>query len=90
MDWDEAPPAPYPSGLEIITVNQRGQLASLTHTLSEFGVDLIRVEARPSSDRKVIFRVEFLVHTLEELDQIVESIEPLQGIISVVRFREEG
>ena len=85
--WDERALTPRPVRLEVMSVDEPGQLAGISRAIAQSGINITKAEARSVADRKALHSFEVMVAHADELTRLMRSLTRLKGVMRVERLR---
>ena len=78
-------PAEHKAFLSIVTQDRPGVLADVTSALSKWGANIVKMEAQISKDLAGNLSFELGIRNLQQLEDIIRSIEGISAVINVQR-----
>ncbi len=87
--WDVKGDFKRPVSLRVITTDRPGILAKISQTFSEAGVNISQASCRSTTPgERAVNDFEVTVGDLKQLNQVMRSIERIEGVQSVKRVQE--
>lgn len=83
--WDVKDGFKRPVSIRVITGDRPGLLAKISQTFSEAGVNISQANCRATPGERAINDFEVTVGDLKQLNQVMRSIERIDGVFSVER-----
>jgi guanosine-3',5'-bis(diphosphate) 3'-pyrophosphohydrolase len=87
VEWQREAGGTHTGELQIVCTNQPGMLAEIGSTCKLVGINVTRMEAHTMDDDRAQLTLEVSVADVEELSQLMRSLEKIQGILRVDRLR---
>ena len=78
-------PPEHKAFLSIVTQDRPGVLADVTSALSKWGANIVKMEAQISKDLAGSLSFELGIRNLQQLEDIIRSIEGISAVINVQR-----
>ena len=72
--------------LRVMTADRPGLLADITNTFSKKGVNISQANCRATGDDRAVNTFEVTISDLKQLNELMRSIEKLNGVHSVERI----
>ncbi len=85
--WDMGAQSPRPVRLEVMSVDEPGQLAAISKAIAQTGINITKAEARGIPDRKALHTFEVMVGNAEDLGRLLRSLTRIRGVMRVERLR---
>ncbi len=90
VEWDPPPQSLFPTRLSIVSVEQPGQLAKISQTLAECGVNITRANVRLGGFKRAYFDLTIEIHDLKPLEETFKRLRQVKGVLHVERVQEFG
>jgi guanosine-3',5'-bis(diphosphate) 3'-pyrophosphohydrolase len=90
VDWDAKVKTPRPVSLQVVCADRPGLLATISQAFSESGVNISQAHCRAQDDRKAVNTFQFLVTDLDQLKNVIRSLQKISGVFSVLRVPMPG
>jgi len=89
--WDVKGDFKRPVAIRVITTDKPGILAKISQTFSEAGVNISQASCRTQSPgERAVNDFEVTIGDLKQLNQVMRSIERIDGVQSVKRVKEQS
>jgi len=89
--WDVKGDFKRPVALRVITTDRPGILAKISQTFSEAGVNISQATCRSTTPgERAVNDFEVTIGDLKQLNQVMRSIERIEGVQSVKRVQEHS
>lgn len=85
VNWDTGGSYVRPVTLRILTVDRPGLLADISNTFSKKGVNISQANCRSTGDDRAVNTFEVGITDLKQLNDLIRTIERLQGVYTVER-----
>jgi len=85
--WDSTTQSPRPVRLEVMSVDEPGQLAGISRAIAQSGINITKAEARSIPDRKALHTFEVMVGHADDLTRLMRSLTRVRGVMRVERLR---
>ncbi|MBU6283592.1 bifunctional (p)ppGpp synthetase/guanosine-3',5'-bis(diphosphate) 3'-pyrophosphohydrolase [bacterium] len=85
--WAADGRAPRPIRLEVTSVDEPGQLAAITKTIAQSGINIAKAEVRGIADRKALHAFELMIANVDDLSRLMRSLTRVKGVMRVERLR---
>jgi GTP pyrophosphokinase len=85
--WDSTEKSPRPVRLEVMSVDEPGQLAGISRAIAQSGINITKAEARSIPDRKALHTFEVMVGHADDLTRLMRSLTRVRGVMRVERLR---
>jgi GTP diphosphokinase / guanosine-3',5'-bis(diphosphate) 3'-diphosphatase len=85
VDWDLKVKAPRPVSLQVVCADRPGLLATISQAFSEAGVNISQAHCRTNDDHKAVNTFSFQVADLEQLKNVIRTLNKISGVFSVER-----
>lgn len=87
VEWAKNTDTLHPVQIRVVTLDQPGVLANLTHAIGKLKINISKADVRTTHDQRGIITFEVLVKDVAQLVIVQNSLEALKGVISVQRVR---
>jgi GTP pyrophosphokinase len=85
VEWDAKVKAPRPVSLQVVCADRPGLLATISQAFSESGVNISQAHCRATDDHKAVNTFQFQVADLEQLKNVIRTLQKISGVFSVER-----
>ncbi len=85
VEWDIATSDSYEATLKLKTENKGGLLASITTVISNMNISIAGVTATTNKDGTADIIISVDIHSLDEVETLMNKLNALKGVISVTR-----
>jgi GTP diphosphokinase / guanosine-3',5'-bis(diphosphate) 3'-diphosphatase len=85
VTWDVRGDFKRPVTLRVLTADRTGLLADISQTFSKRNVHILQANCRATGDDRAVNTFEVTVSDVKQLNELIRSIERLQGVHSVAR-----
>jgi len=85
--WAADGRAPRPIRLEVTSIDEPGQLAAITKTIAQTGINIAKAEVRGIADRKALHAFELMIANVDDLSRLMRSLTRVKGVMRVERLR---
>jgi GTP diphosphokinase / guanosine-3',5'-bis(diphosphate) 3'-diphosphatase len=85
--WDQVAYSPRPVRLEVMCVDEPGQLAAITKAIAQSGINISKAESRSVPDRKALNTFEVMVEHADDLTRVMRNLTRVKGVMRVERLR---
>jgi GTP pyrophosphokinase len=85
--WDEVARSPRPVRLEVMCIDEPGQLAAITKAIAQSGINISKAESRSVPDRKALNTFEVMVEHADDLTRMMRNLTRVKGVMRVERLR---
>jgi len=86
VSWDQrASETKRPVSIKVITDDRPGVLASISHVISEAGMNITTANCRTIGNDKAVNTFEFAIADLKALREVMKKVERVEGVMSVER-----
>lgn len=85
--WTESGTGFYQSKLQIISLDYKGYLASVTEAITKRGINVSEMNAMPNKDRTFTINIVVEVESMEEMEDLIEELKNLNGTLDVYRVK---
>jgi GTP diphosphokinase / guanosine-3',5'-bis(diphosphate) 3'-diphosphatase len=86
VDWDGKQKAPRPVSIQVICADKPGLLATISQTFSDGGCNISQAHCRAGDDNKAVNTFQFTVTDLDQLKNVIRSLQRISGVFSVERI----
>lgn len=87
VEWDSDKRSHYSVMLKIISVDRPGMLAAITQTISSADINIQKADVRTAQNNRAVGTFYIEVNDLAQLNNLMKSIEKVDGVYSVERVR---
>ena len=85
VDWDGSSRSPRPVSLQVVCADKPGLLAHISQSFTDAGVNISQAHCRATEDHRAVNTFQFLVMDLEQLKNVIRSLQRISGVYSVDR-----
>jgi GTP diphosphokinase / guanosine-3',5'-bis(diphosphate) 3'-diphosphatase len=86
VDWDGKSKAPRPVALQVICADKPGLLAHISSAFTDAGVNIAQAHCRATDDNRAVNTFQFNVTDLDQLKNVMKSLQRISGVFSVERI----
>ena len=91
VSWDvKASEHRRPVSIKVITDDRPGVLASISHVISEAGMNITTANCRTIGDAKAVNTFEFAIGDLKALREVMQQVGKVEGVMSVERLYSDA
>ncbi len=87
VEWDTSTPGTHAVKVSVMTEDKTGVLANVSSAIAECHANISRAEIATREDRKAVLDFIVEVSGTQHLDQVLKSIERVDGVITARRVR---
>jgi GTP diphosphokinase / guanosine-3',5'-bis(diphosphate) 3'-diphosphatase len=87
VEWDSATPSTHAVKVSVMAVDKTGVLANVSSAIAECHANISRAEIATREDRKAVLDFIIEISSTEHLDQVLKTIERVDGVITARRVR---
>ena len=87
VDWDSTTPSTHAVKVSVMAVDKTGVLANVSSAIAECHANISRAEITTREDRKAVLDFIIEIGGTEHLDQVLKTIERVDGVITARRVR---
>ncbi|MFQ5542900.1 MAG: RelA/SpoT family protein [Nitrospiria bacterium] len=88
VDWDKKTRPTHLINISVITINQRGLLASVSSAISGTGANITHAEIKTTEDQKANFHLSVEIEDIKHLKKVLTKISSLEGVLQARRIRK--
>ena len=88
VEWDTGSKTTYQAHIAIIAADNPGIFASIGHAFAEGGINLTRANVQQGAHKRAYFDLSIEIHDVEHLNQMLEKIRQVEGVIYLERMKE--
>jgi GTP pyrophosphokinase len=85
VSWDVKSDFKRPVTIRVLTADRPGLLADISQTFSKKGVNISQANCRATGDDRAVNTFEVTISDLKQLNEVMASIERIQGVYAVER-----
>ncbi len=85
VQWDEVTQVLHRAKIRVVCEDQPGLLAGISKTIAAAEVNISNAKIRTTGDHQGIAHFEVMVKSLDHLEEMIQSIEKVKGVLSVDR-----
>jgi GTP pyrophosphokinase len=86
VEWDGRGKTQRPVQIQVVCADKPGLLANISLAFGEVGVNISQAHCRTTDDHRAINTFQFAVQDLDQLKNVIKSIQKIQGVFSVERL----
>jgi GTP pyrophosphokinase len=87
VEWDSATPSTHAVKISVMAVDKTGVLANVSSAIAECRANISRAEIATREDRKAVLDFIVEISGTDHLDQVLKTIERVDGVITARRVR---
>ena len=87
IDWVSTEAREFRAGIRVLTEDRPGVLAQITRSISSLEGDITSANVATTRDKKGRISIELVVRNLKHLQDLMNGLERIEGVISVERIR---
>jgi GTP pyrophosphokinase len=84
--WEEGALSARPVAVEVVSVDRPGILAAQSRGFTEQGVNIVQAKCTTTEDGRGVNTFHLMVGHVDQLRQVMQSIQKIDGVISVSRI----
>jgi GTP pyrophosphokinase len=88
VEWNTGSKTTYQAHIAIIAADNPGIFASIGHAFAEGGINLTRANVQQGAHKRAYFDLSIEIHDVEHLNQMLEKIRQVEGVIYLERMKE--
>ena len=85
VTWDGKTKAKRPVSIQVVCADKPGILAVISQSFTDAGVNISQAHCRATDDNKAVNTFSFSVQDLDQLKNVMRSIQKINGVFSVER-----
>jgi GTP pyrophosphokinase len=85
VEWNIAKHVKFEAEIQIIAIDKKGIISEITHLIANDKMGLSGINARTSKDRTVNINLLLEVDDINELNNLMNKLKNMQGIVDVYR-----
>jgi GTP diphosphokinase / guanosine-3',5'-bis(diphosphate) 3'-diphosphatase len=86
VEWDGKTKAPRPVSVQVVCADKPGLLAVISQSFSDAGLNIAQAHCRATDDNRAVNTFQFLVNDLDQLKNVIRSLQRISGVYSVERI----
>ena len=86
VEWDGKSKAQRPVTIQVVCADKPGLLAVISQSFSEGGVNISQAHCRATDDNRAVNTFQFNVSDLDQLKNVMRSLQRINGMFSVERI----
>ena len=86
VEWDGKSKAQRPVTIQVVCADKPGLLAVISQSFSEGGVNISQAHCRATDDNRAVNTFQFNVSDLDQLKNVMRSLQRINGVYSVERI----
>ncbi len=88
VEWDAGIQTVYQAHIAIVATDKPGIMAIVSQAFVECGINITRANVQQGSHKRAYFDLSIEIHDVEHLNQILEKIRQLDGVIYLERIKD--
>lgn len=88
VEWDTGMKTIYQAHIEIVAADKPGIMATISQAFAECGINITRANVQQGSNKRAYFDLSIEVQDVEHLNQILEKIRQVDGVIHLERIKD--
>jgi guanosine-3',5'-bis(diphosphate) 3'-pyrophosphohydrolase len=88
VEWDTGQKTIYPTKISIVTEDKPGLLASISNALAECQINIVKANVKQGPNKRAFFDFSIEIVDLTQLNQTLERVQKVEGVILVERVKE--
>ena len=88
VEWDTGSKTIYQAHIAIVASDNPGIFASIGTAFAEEGINLTRANVQQGAHKRAYFDVSIEIHDVEHLNQTLEKIRQVEGVIYLERLKD--
>ena len=88
VEWNTGSKTIYHAHIAIVAADNPGIFASIGHAFAEGGINIIRANVQQGAYKRAYFDLSIEIHDIEHLNQMLEKIRQVDGVIYLERMKE--
>ena len=88
VEWDTGIKTIYQAHIAIVAADRPGILATISQAFAECGINITRANVQQGSHKRAYFDLSIEIHDAEHLNQILEKIRQVDGVIYLERIKD--
>ena len=88
VEWDTGNKTIYQAHIAIVAADNPGIFASIGNAFAEGGINLTRANVQQGAHKRAYFDLSIEIHDVEHLNQTLEKIRQVEGVIYLERMKE--
>lgn len=88
VEWDTGRKTIYPAKISIVTEDRPGLLANISSVLAKCEINIIQANVRQGPHKRAYFELSIGIEDLAQLNQTLEEVRKVNGIIHLERVKE--
>ncbi len=88
VEWDTGVKTIYHAHIAIVAADKPGMMAIISQALAECGINITRANIRQGPHKRAYFNLSVEIHDVEHLNQILEKIRQIDGVIYLERIKD--
>ncbi len=90
VEWDGKSKAPRAVSIQVICADKPGLLAHISQSFTDAGLNIAQAHCRATDDHKAVNTFQFSVSDLDQLKNVMRSLQRISGVFSVERISTLG
>jgi GTP diphosphokinase / guanosine-3',5'-bis(diphosphate) 3'-diphosphatase len=88
VEWDAGLNVIYQAHIAIVAADKPGIMADISQSFAECGINITRANIQQGSNKRAYFDLSIEIHDVEHLNQILEEIRKVEGVIYLERIKD--
>ena len=88
VEWDTGMETIYQAHIAIVAGDKPGIMATISQAFAECGINITRANIQQGSHKRAYFDLSIEIHDVEHLNQILEKIRQVDGVIYLERIKD--
>ncbi len=88
VEWDTGMKTIYQAHIEIVAADKPGIMATVSQAFAECGINITRANVQQGSNKRAYFDLSIEIQDVEHLNQILEKIRQVDGVIHLERIKD--
>jgi GTP pyrophosphokinase len=88
VEWDTGIKTIYQAHIAIVAADKPGIMAIISQAFAECGINITRANVQQGSHKRAYFDLSIEIHDVEHLNQILEKIRQVDGVIYLERIKD--
>ncbi|MBC8287493.1 MAG: bifunctional (p)ppGpp synthetase/guanosine-3',5'-bis(diphosphate) 3'-pyrophosphohydrolase [Nitrospinae bacterium] len=88
VEWDAGLNVIYQAHIAIVAADKPGIMATISQSFAECGINITRANIQQGSNKRAYFDLSIEVQDVEHLNQILEKIRQVDGVIYLERIKD--
>jgi GTP pyrophosphokinase len=88
VEWDTGTKTIYQAHIAIVAADKPGIMAIISQAFAECGINITRANVQQGSNKRAYFDLSIEIQDVEHLNQILEKIRQVDGVIYLERIKD--